>query len=72
MWLRQITINNGEDGSTLQSLAFRREVISLQFPPRSCEGADAAVDMLAAVLGTRSIILAKVCCAVWGLEACTE
>jgi hypothetical protein len=59
--LGQTTINSNEDGSTLQTLALRRELTSLQFPPGGLEATGGAADMLAAMLGTCSIVLAKVC-----------
>lgn len=56
----QVTVNTGTDGSVLQTLAVKREVQDLQFAPPSAEANGSAHGTVSAVLGRRSIMLARV------------
>ena len=57
---QQVTINAGHDGSMLRLLAFKKELQDLQFAPVTAGASGSMHGTVSAVLGRRSIVLARV------------
>jgi hypothetical protein len=59
--LMQISISRGIDGATVMSHVFKKEPSDVQFAPSTQRNGAVQSESLSAVLGTRILIIWKVC-----------